>query len=113
MHPIEDELTAALGRKPAPAGFSRRLMNRIENGTDLKPHPNRFFRQRRWILAAAAMIVMAVLAGLMQYRQYVRTRNAAALRQTLSALSIASEQLDRAKVRAFDSLPNIRIENQK
>ena len=113
MHPIEDDLKAALGRKPAPAGFSDRLLDRIEGGSSLKPGPKRIFRQRPWVIAAAAMIVMTVLTGVVQYQKNTRTRNEAALQQTLSALSIAAEQLDRAKAKAFESLPSIQIENQR
>jgi hypothetical protein len=113
MHPIEDDLKAALRRKPAPEGFSRRVLNRIEHGGPLRTSPSRSFRQWRWMLAAAAMIVLMASTGLIQYRQYIRTRNDAALHQTLSALSIAAEQLDLAKARAFEALPAIQVENRK
>ncbi len=113
MHPIEDDLKDALRRKPAPAGFSHSVLARIGSSLYLKPGPKRIFRQRLWAVAAAAMIMLTVVTGVVQYQRNIQTRNAAALQQTLSALSIAAEQLDQAKARAFEALPYIQTEDPK
>jgi hypothetical protein len=45
---------------------------------------------------------MAIGVAVLGYRHHIRTRNEAALNQTLAALSIAAAQLDEAERKAFE-----------
>jgi hypothetical protein len=101
MHRIEDNLKAAFRRKPAPPGFTQRVLERIEDDKTLRKTPRRFLRGRPWMLAAAALVLMMIGTGVFEYRQYIRNRNEAAFQSTLTAISIATLELDRAKNRAF------------
>jgi hypothetical protein len=102
MPPLDDELRAALGRRPAPDGFADRLAARLARESarqsDARPRP---FVPWRWRLAAAAAVLAMVAVGIVGERTRVERRNAAALRQTLSALSLAAAQLERAEKKAF------------
>jgi hypothetical protein len=112
MNRIEDELKAALRRKPAPPGFASSVMERIEDVTPAGNVSPLFVPRRRWILAAAAMTILIVWGGLFAHRQYIRTRNETSLQRTLTAISIAAIELDRAESRAFDSIQLERLGKQ-
>jgi hypothetical protein len=102
MNSIEDELKTALRRKPAPPGFTERVFERIENDAFDKHSPRRLFPKRYLIAAAAALFMAAAGLGLLGYRHHIQTRNEAALRRTLTALSIVAENLNRAEKIALD-----------
>lgn len=104
MHRIEDDLRAALRRKPAPPGFASRVLKRIEDGEFVRKNSRLSILERPWILAAAALIVIAISAAVFEYNRYVHNRNQAALQHTLTAISIAAVQLDRAESRALEPL---------
>lgn len=104
MHRIEDDLKAALRRKPAPPGFAASVLERIEDDEFVRKNSRRLTRGRLWMLAAAAMAVMMISAIVFEHQRYVRNRNEAALQHTLTAISIAAIQLDRAESRAFEPL---------
>ena len=91
MNHIEDDLKAALRRKPAPPGFAAKVFERIENEALHKKAPRGFSRNPFWMAAAASVILAITGTGIYQY--HIRTRNEAALDRTLAALSIAAAQL--------------------
>lgn len=99
MNDIEDDLKAALCRKPAPPGFAAKVFERMEDGS--ASSKARWKVSNPFWMAAAAVILMMVGSGVVGYRHHVRTRNEAALNRTLAALSIAAAQLDEAEKRAF------------
>lgn len=112
MNNIEDDLKAALRRKPAPDGFAAKVLERVENESARSRIRHRLvFSPLQWF-AAAAVIIMAVGAGLIGYQQYVRSRNEAALNRTMAALSIAATQLDEAQKKAFQPDRWDRIQKQ-
>jgi hypothetical protein len=102
MNQIEDELKAALRRKPAPPGFASRVLERIDDDTSARNESRRIVPNRLRILAVAAAAALIVWAGLFAYQQHIRARNEAALQRTLTAISIAAVQLDRAERKAFE-----------
>jgi hypothetical protein len=104
MHRIEDDLKAALRRKPAPPGFAAKVLERIEDDEFVRKNSRRFTRGRLWMFAAAAAAVMMISAVVFEYQRYVRNRNEAALQHTMAAISIAAIQLDRAESKAFEPL---------
>jgi hypothetical protein len=112
MNNIEDDLKAALRRRPAPAGFAAKVFERIENESVGRRIHRRLFYSPLRLLAAAAVIIVTVGAGIMGYQQYVRRRNDAALNRTMAALSIAATQLDEAHKKAFQPERWDRIEEQ-
>jgi hypothetical protein len=112
MNHIEDDLKAALRRKPAPAGFAAKVFERIESEALNKKTPRSFLRNPFWMAAAAAVILMTIGAGVLGYQHHIRTRNEAALNQTLAALSIAATQLDEAEKKAFEPKRWERISRQ-
>jgi hypothetical protein len=99
MKRIEDDLKAALRRKPAPPGFAAKVFHRLE-GSDFQKPPKRFPARQSW-MAAAAIIVLTAGLSIFAYQRHVEARNEAALQRTLTALSIASEQLEKAEKKAF------------
>jgi hypothetical protein len=101
MNPIEDDLKAALRRKPAPPGFAAKVFERIESAAVGKKAPRRSFSHSFWRIAAAAVIFLAAGAGIIGYRQHIRVRNEEAMNRTLAALSIAAARLDEAERKAF------------
>jgi hypothetical protein len=101
MQRIEDDLKAALRRKPAPPGFAARVLERIEDNKSLRKPSRHPIMDRPWILAAAALVLMMISAGVFEYQRYIRNRNEAAFQDTLAAISIATLELDRARNRAF------------
>ena len=101
MHRIEDDLKAALRRKPAPPGFAARVLRRIEDSKSSRKPSRHFIIGRPWMFAAAALVLMMVSAGVFEYQRYIRNRNEAAFQNTLTAISIATLELDRARNKAF------------
>jgi hypothetical protein len=101
MNHIEDDLKAALRRKPAPPGLAAKVFERIEGEALNKKAPRSFFRNPFWMAAAAAVIFVTIGAGVLGYQHHIRARNEVALNQTLAALSIAAAQLDEAEKKAF------------
>lgn len=112
MNRIENDLKAALRRRPAPPGFVDRVLERIENDKHVENTPRRFLPGRSWILVAASLAVMAISAVTFEYQRYVNNRNQEALQHTLTALSIATVQLDRAESRAFEPIRLERLRRQ-
>jgi hypothetical protein len=102
MNPIEDDLKAALRRKPAPLGFADRVFERIKRDAPGKRATRRLFNNPFWRAAVASVILMASGAGIIGYRQYIHMRNEAALNRTLAALSIAAARLDDLEQKAFE-----------
>jgi hypothetical protein len=98
MQQLENELRAALSRKRAPAHLAARLQARLPLGAPSRPVPRLV---TRWAWALAATVLLALGGGLLEHERHVRERNRAALEQTLTALSIAATQLERAQSRAF------------
>jgi hypothetical protein len=100
MDRLETELREALRRKPAPAGFGARLSARLAR--ERTAPSARAPRWSRWpIWAAAATLLLGFGLGLAEHGRRIRERNRAALEETLTALSIAAEQLERAESQAF------------
>jgi len=112
MHCIENDLKTALRRKPAPPGFTAKVLKRIEDNKFDQRAPRRSMPHKLWALAAAALILVVVGTGVFQYQQRIRNRNEAALQRTLTALSIAAVQLDRAEREAFDPIQWERLSRQ-
>jgi len=102
MRQIENDLKAALRRKPAPPGFAGRVLERIEDNKFARNSSRRFLPGRSWMLAAAALAVMMVGAVVFEYQRYIRNRNEKAFQNTLAAISIATVQLNRAESKAFE-----------
>ena len=111
MNRIEDDLKAALRRKPAPDGFAAKVLEKAESGAFRNNIPRRFVRSRFW-LAAAAVVMLTVGISTFEYQQHVRARNEAALQRALAALSIAATQLDQAGQKAFEQNRWERISRQ-
>jgi hypothetical protein len=101
MYSIEDDLKAALRRKPAPPGFTAKVLDRVGDGSFRKKTNRRFLPNRFWA-AAAAMIIVSVGLGVFAYQRHIQARNEAALQRTLMAFSIAAEQLEKAEMKAFE-----------
>jgi hypothetical protein len=112
MNRFEDELKAALRRKPAPPGFASKVLERIDEDTIARNASRRFVPNRLWILAVAAMVAIIAWAGLSAYQQRIRARNEEALKRTLTAISVAAVQLDRAERKAFEPIPWERLSRQ-
>lgn len=102
MDKIENDLKAALRRKPAPSGFAARVMERIDEDKSAGNIFQRFLPGRSWLLAVAALAVIAIGAVVYEYPRYIRDRNEAAFYDTLAAITIVTSQLDRAEHAAFE-----------
>ncbi len=103
MNPLDDELKSALRPSDPPAGFSRRVLARIEAASEerakQKPWPARVarafrFSGVRWAAAAAACLLVGI--GIVQYRRYqrVKAEGEMARAQVMLALRIASDKLN-------------------
>jgi uncharacterized protein HemX len=106
MTELDDALRRALGREEPPAGFAERVVHRAS-----APAPVRRTGTAavvvRWAVAA---VVVAAIAGGVEYRSVQRAREErargeAAKQQALQALSIASSklQLVQAKIKGIGS----------
>lgn len=108
MHEMESKLRSALERKAAPPGFAARVLARVESAAGPRAAaPSRLSRARVW--AIAATLAVAAGLGLLTHERSVARRNRAALEQTLTALSIAATQLDRAQGKALAGAPWERV----
>jgi hypothetical protein len=101
MNRFEDELSDALRRKEAPAGFAARVIARAA-----APPPQRWawFRAPgfRWAVAAACCLML--LAGLEVRRQRdVRARGEAARAQLMLAVRIAGAKLHVAQMKVHEA----------
>ena len=102
MDRIENDLKAALRRKPAPPGFAARVMERVEKDKSTGSIFQRFLPGRSWMLAAAALAVIAIGAVVYEYPRYILNRNDAAFYDTLAAINMVTTQLNRAEHAAFE-----------
>ena len=99
---LERELRQALRREAPPAGFAERVLATAAART-AAPR-----RARRWALAAAASLLMAV--GLQQYRDYrERLRGEAARNEAMLALRIAGVKLYAIQAKVLE----INVENRQ
>jgi negative regulator of sigma E activity len=113
MHRLENELRNALRRKPAPSGFAERVQSRVESETPARSSASRRLLIRgNWALAASVVLAVAIGVGYFAHQRRIRSRNDAALHQTLTALSIAAKQLERAETRAFSRVIRGRLDGQ-
>jgi hypothetical protein len=99
MNRIEDDLKAALRRKPAPPGFADKILDRVNAGVSGERAGRRLWPGRFWMAAAAIAIGCF---GIFSYQQHIQVRNEEALQRTLLGLSVAAEQLSRAEKIAFE-----------
>lgn len=90
---IERHLRRALRRKEPPAGFVERVLTRI--AADRRAASDRVAERpaapARWLVAAAAALL--VMLGAAQYRVHQQARQQAAKAQVMTAFEIASEKL--------------------
>ncbi len=112
MDRIENDLKAALRRKQAPPGFAARIMERIDEDKSARKVFQRFLPGKPWMLAAAALAVMAIGAVVYEYPRYIRGRNEAAFQNTLAAITIATTQLNRAESKAYEAAQWERLSRQ-
>lgn len=101
---LEDDLQRALRRERPSAGFSSRVLSRIENGGI----PNGATRHRpRWRAVAASLTLTAILGGWGAFAIHERRQEEGerARQQVLLALKIAGEKVRYAQheVRAIGS----------
>lgn len=99
MRNMDDELRSALRREEPPEGFADRVLRRAARRQDRRRLASRPFM--RW--AAAAMVV-ASIAGGVQYRavqqaREERIRGEAAKEQVVQALRIAGSKLQLVQTR--------------
>lgn len=102
MSDLERELRQALRRRPAPAGFKHRLMERREQQRARWPHR----RVMLWQRLAGAAALASVLAGAVVWRNAEQHRKAEEARQqVMTALRITSHALNQmtAQLAAHDS----------
>ena len=114
MKDLENELRAALRRREPPAGFTKRVLARIEAAHAPKPGWRQvmaaLFRipSLRWA-AAGVMACVLLTLGIAHYRRVQQERAAgeAAKAQVMQALRIASNKLNvtMKKVQGTDRRP--------
>ncbi|MGA2168370.1 MAG: hypothetical protein ABSG62_09165 [Terracidiphilus sp.] len=93
MEDFERELRQAFERRPAPPGLKRRLM---EKRRAQRPHRTVVFWQR----LAASIVLAAVLAGGVVWRNLEeRRKGEAARQQVLTALRITTRALNQMNTR--------------
>lgn len=98
---LEQELKDALKRQQAPPGMTERVMAAVDSGKAREARPSFRDRHRAVLqLAAAALLLVVVGVGVVNRRETVREREQgeAAARQLVTALRIASEALNEARV---------------
>src|SRR5271168_5046217 len=93
MDEFERELKQAFARRPAPPSLKRKLMEQR-----LRPHRQAMFFT--WQRLAASLVVMALLAGGIEWRNAEQLRKEQAAReQVFMALRITSHALDQMNAR--------------
>ena len=97
MDDFEKELREALQARPAPAGFTGRVMRRIE---DRKPGRGwSFLWQPAWRWAAVAVLVSITLLGGLEHQREQRIAGERARQQVLLALRITGTTLNHVQQR--------------
>ena len=89
---FENDLTRALGRKPAPAGFADRVLSRLGTG---QPQLTRRFAPSTLRRIAAAVVLTLALGGLTAHQivEHRRNEGERARRELMTALHIASAKM--------------------
>ena len=96
---LENDLKRALRREAPPAGFSARVMAKI----DVEDRQSCLSGQARspvlhwWRAAAASVTLAALLGGFVTHRIVERRRGERARQELLQALSIAAEKVSYAQ----------------
>lgn len=88
---LENDLRRALRRESPPAGFSSRVLSRIE------AEANRPARPRWWRAAAASVTLAVILGGYATHKVVEHRRGELAKEQVLTAMRIAGEKVRYAK----------------
>lgn len=91
---LEQDLRDALRRESPPAGFSSRVLQRIER----ERHPGR----RWWRAVAASLTLTAILGGWAAHTVHERREGERAREQVLLALKIAGEKVRYAQQEVRD-----------
>jgi|WetSurMetagenome_2_1015567.scaffolds.fasta_scaffold479925_2 hypothetical protein len=88
---FEQELKQALRRTAPPAGFTDRVMARVQSG---RPAPS-YRAPARWLtLALAASVMVATFGGLWYREEQQRTQAETAKQQILLAMQITAKQIN-------------------
>ncbi|MGK2859109.1 MAG: hypothetical protein ACSLFQ_18065 [Thermoanaerobaculia bacterium] len=104
---LDDELGLALRRRPAPHGFSTRVLERIDGSPAARVS---LWRRRAWRGAIAAGLTLVISSGLWlrheREERFERAQGEAAKQLALVAIRIASEKANvaRDRVRRTDSV---------
>lgn len=116
----EDDLRAALRRKDPGAGFTQRVMARIEREKSKPVQSKRKLLAGLWtfrlrtVLAAATAVILLLAGGLLGYFQHQRelAREKDAREQAILAVRITTEKLNRVlhRVSQPESEPKTRRE---
>jgi hypothetical protein len=103
MNPLDHELKNAFRREEPPAGFTERVLARIQSAPARKPDWRKgfrkFFRMRALQWATAAALGVAIVIGIVAYHRHQRTladraEGEKARAQVMLALHIASTKLN-------------------
>ncbi len=90
MKNFEDELSAALFRRSAPAGFEQRVLGKLKTAPSY----------RIWFAAAAVVALM--WAGAIEHQRRQRLEAAIAGEQLARAIGIVNAKLDAAKQKVIE-----------
>lgn len=101
---LERDLRNALERKPAPAGFTARVMDALEQD-GARPQPDPRFLGMRWRAVAAAALLTVTLGGWAAHQVQQRREAERAKEEVLFALRITSEKLNQARTQ-LDAISN-------
>lgn len=93
---LDRELEAALARQEPDAGFSSRVMHRIQ--TDRFQRPGR----TSWLRGAAALVLISALGAGVNHQLEQRRQRELAHAQLQTALRITSSKLDLARRNVLD-----------
>jgi hypothetical protein len=101
---FEEELREAMRREDAPAGFAERVLVRAREPQTQGPWWRSWFagaNVHALRYAAAVVLIVAVIAGSLEYRRYEREQREgqAAKQQLMLALRIASRKLQYAQAK--------------
>jgi hypothetical protein len=91
---LDNELARALRRQQPPAGFTGRVMERIEREEASRRRP------AWWRAAAASVALAAILGGYATHKETDRRRGERAKEQVLAAMRIAGEKVHYAQQEA-------------
>jgi hypothetical protein len=102
---LEEHLRKALSRQETPEGFAERILAAVPG--------RRHGQSRFWYAAVAAVVVIALLFGGMEWRREQRVHARETERQVVFALALAMQKFEHVNARLQQSAAKVKVDEKR